>query len=462
MAKDNPAMTAPRQTQDAPLLGKGMLLVLFAAVVMLRIPNVLLQGRFFGEEGSYFFAYAWHMEWWEALFHPLGGYINVIASGGTLLARQLVGWGLIPLESAPWVTTLIALAFQMLPAVLIVNARDAWLAPRLAKPAALALIAAAPMAHEVWLHSLHSQFHLTLCVALALACKVPESRRGRALYLAILALSPLCGPAAIVFLPFFGLKALIERTRGRWAQVFALGIGAAVQMLVFYYPVMVRGHSFDPAMLSALLLVRQAILPLAGPFAAKDAGFAIFQQLPSGGVGVITVLASGLVFGTLIFFALRQWRQPAAWLVIPGLLLACVSYFGAIATPAAMLLPLVGERYSFVPNVLIGLSLIAMASTTRGIGSRIFGALVAVEVVVAVAFFSGPKAEMTEGPRWADEVAKWRADPAYRLEGWPSGWAINLAPGAPRCPKVAGPADPEYCDGHWEEREKRSIAGMAQ
>ena len=442
-------------------MGKGLMLALFAAVVVLRIPNVMLQGRFFGEEGSYFFAYAWHMEWWEALFHPLGGYINVVASGGTLLARQLVGWGVIPLEAAPWVTALIALAFQLLPALLIVTSRDAWLAPRLAKPAALALIAAAPMAHEVWLHSLHSQFHLTLCVALALACRVPESRRGRALYLAILALAPLCGPAAIVFLPFFGLKALIERTRGRWAQVFALGIGAAVQMLVFYYPVMMRGHSFDPAMLSALLLVRQAVLPLAGPFAAKDAGYAIFQQLP--GVSIVVLLACVLVFGALIVFALRSWRQsPAIWLVVPALLLACVSYFGAIATPSAMLLPLVGERYSFVPNVLIGLSLIAMASTMRGIGSRIFAGLVALEVVIAVMFFSGPKAEMTEGPSWPDEVAKWRADPTYRLEGWPSGWTVNLAPGSPRCPKVPGPGDPEYCDGHWEVREKQSIAGMPQ
>ncbi len=452
-------MTRAINAVAQPGFSNRILLLAFALMVILRVPNVFLQGRFFGEEGTYFFAYAWHMEWQEALFHPLGGYINIVASGGTLIAKALVSSSIIPLEAAPWVTATIAFAFQMLPAVIIVTARDTWLTPQLAKPAALLLIAAAPMAHEVWLHTLHSQFHLTICVALILALEVPQSKGLRRLRLFILALAPLCGPAAIVMLPFLGLRALVECNPARWREFAALALGAAVQLLMFYYPVAVRGHSFDPAMLSALLLVRQAVLPLAGPFVAKDAGFAIFQNM-SGGLLLALLALCLLLFGTLLVLGLRQWRQPSLWLSLPALMIACISYYGAIASPMALLLPLVGERYSFVPNVLIGLSLIALASTAQKRLSQVLAALVSIEILVAVAFMSGPKAEMADGPAWPDEVAKWRTDPNYRLRGWPSGWTVNLAPGSPRCPKVAGPADPEYCDGHWEAMEKRAIASM--
>lgn len=455
-------MASTVEGNSRPAFSSQILLLAFALLVLFRVPNVFLQGRFFGEEGSYFFAYAWHMDWREALFHPLGGYLNVIASGGTLLARVMVTSGLIPLEAAPWVTASIAFAFQMLPAVIIVTARDAWLAPRLAKPAALLLIAAAPMAHEVWLHTLHSQFHLTICVALIVALEIPQSKPLRWLRLFILVLSPLCGPAAIVLLPFLGLKALVERRRDCWTECAALALGAAVQLLGFYYSVNVRGHSFDPAMLAPLLLVRQVVLPLAGPFAAKDAGFAIYSGGASAGLLIALFVLCAILLGSLLVIALRKWREAPIWLAVPALVIASISYYGAIASPKALLLPLVGERYSFVPNVLIGLSLIALASTAGGRLSRIFAALVAVEVLVAVVFMSGPQAEMTAGPAWRDEVAKWRADPNYRLQVWPSDWTVNLAPGAPRCPEVAGRDDPEYCDGHWEEREKRSLAGMAQ
>lgn len=446
--------------KSRPGFSSSILLLAFALIVILRMPNVFLKGRFFGEEGSYFFAYAWHMDWREALLHPLGGYLNIVASGGTLLAKTMVSGGIIPLEAAPWITALIALAFQLLPAVIIVTARDVWLAPRFAKPAALLLIAAAPVAHEVWLHTLHSQFHLTICVALIVVLDIPLSKGLRALRLFILALAPLCGPAAIVILPFLALRTLVERKAARSIECAALGFGAAIQLLLFYFPVMVRGHSFDPGMLSSLLLIRQAVLPIAGPFAATDAGFVIFKS-DGEHLMLVSLAACLLLFGSLLAIGLRNWRQPSIWLSLPALVIACISYYGAIATPQSMLLPLVGERYSFVPNVLFGLSMIALATTSQGHLARFFTGIVALEVLVAVIFISGPKAQMANGPAWPDEVAKWRADPDYRLKVWPGeGWTVNLAPGSPRCPKVAGPTDPEYCEGHWEEMEKRWIATM--
>ena len=36
-------------------------------------------------------------------------------------------------------------------------------------------------------------------------------------------------------------------------------------------------------------------------------------------------------------------------------------------------------------------------------------------------------------PRWADELARWRADPRHNLRIWPQGWGVDLS-GDPQLP----------------------------
>lgn len=168
--------TIDRVAESGRTLRFGLLLA-FAVLVLARLPNVILEGRFFGEEGSNFFAYAWHMPWQDALLHPLGGYLNIVASASTLLAKVLVTSGWLSLEKAPYVTILLALFFQCCPAWLILSANDSWLKPWWAKPVALLMLATPPMVEEVWLQSLHSQFHLAVCVAIIIACRMPHFAR---------------------------------------------------------------------------------------------------------------------------------------------------------------------------------------------------------------------------------------------------------------------------------------------
>ena len=77
------------------------LLTLFALIVIFRLPNAWVHGRFQDEEATVFLAYAWHHPSVEALFRPFAGYWNFGANATTVLLSQLVKNGVVPLERRP-------------------------------------------------------------------------------------------------------------------------------------------------------------------------------------------------------------------------------------------------------------------------------------------------------------------------------------------------------------------------
>jgi hypothetical protein len=160
-----------------------LLVALFIVLICARMPDVILHGRFWAEEGRDFFRYAWENPWYRALARPYGGYLNVVADGGTLLAHVLV-----PLKYAPYVTIAIALFFQACPAIMIITGKAAWLRPRWAVLAALFVLATPPVSEEVWLQTLHREFHLALCAGIILTMQTEAPFWQRWFRIALLAL----------------------------------------------------------------------------------------------------------------------------------------------------------------------------------------------------------------------------------------------------------------------------------
>jgi hypothetical protein len=449
------ALTGTSISPDAPTLGATARILLgfvFVALICLRLPNVVWHGRFYAEEGEFFFGYAWHMPWGQALWHPLGGYLNIVASGTTLLTKILVENGWIPLEDAPYLTEAVALFFQTCPAILLLSSRAAWLRPRWAVPCALAILATPPLTEQVWLHTLHSQFHLALCAAIILTTET-ETAWGRALFrIGPLLLGPLCGPASIVMLPFFVARAVLEQTRARWLEAAALALGATAQLGLFYSASASRSYHIGPDMLASIMFVRHIVLPFAGPVPAARYAEVVRSIVGAGGIPWATLFLSVAVFGALVLASLRRWREAPAWLLISGLALAAISYFGAIHSGPMLLNVAFATRYSFVPQVLIGFALLAFATTGSSRLSQISGFAAAWIVVVGLATYFRPMSNLADGPDWRAEVAAWRADPEHRLAVWPKGWFVDLAPTNARCPSDPNAADPpDFCDQYWEK-----------
>jgi exodeoxyribonuclease VII small subunit len=207
---------------------------------------------------------------------PLGGSGGACADGGGRACRQdRAGDG--SLEKAPYFTMLAGLAAQLVPAIVVLNSRSPWLQNFRHRGVALLILVLLPTTEEVFLNVMHIQFHLALGVALILCLKGGQGRLRAVFEPSILFLAPLCGPAAILLLPLFALRAVVDRDPSRWRQFAILASGAAIQLVLFYHPSGFRGVPFDPVTLAASLFIRLLVIPSA--HAPCDRRLAGRQQL---------------------------------------------------------------------------------------------------------------------------------------------------------------------------------------
>lgn len=438
---------------------KLAMLAVFAVLVLLRLPMATWQGRLLGEEGPNFLGYAWHHDAWESLWRSFGGYLNLGANASTLLAARLVQNGIMPLELVPRLTMGIALAFQLLPAALILWGRGDWLTARWVYAVSLLMIVLAPLSEEVFLNVLHIQFHLTLCCALILVLEPPASRRGWAVQGAVLVLAPLCGPGSMVLGPLFLTRALLDRSPARLAQTALLGLGSLVQLLVFFVPSPVRGQILDLPSLLAVIFVRLGVMPVTGVLNGLDFGRTVFSLRLEQGLGWWLVVGLSAAFCAGLAWGAWPYRhQAAGWLIAAGLALALIAFGGGMLTidPEGWLSARVGERYNFLPLVALGIAAIAVAQDRSERWRTITKLLSAVVLMNGVISYLNPILELSKGPDWASEVRLWRQDHDYLLRGWTKDWLIDLSDRDRLCPKAkletASELDPSYCESAWLAR----------
>jgi hypothetical protein len=430
------------------------LLAGFLLLVILRLPHAWKQGRFQDEEATVFLAYAWHHNWWEALFRPFGGYWNLAANGTTLIVVHLVKAGVIALEHAPYVTMMMALAVQALPAILLLTGRAGWLERRTTVVLALLILAMAPGIEEVFVNVLHIQFHLALCAASILALDRPRRTAARIGYALLLFLAPLCGPVAMVFAPLFALRIVVDRDWRRIEQIAALASGGAIQMLFFYGANPMRGHMLNPDTTLAAMVVRLIAMPALGFGKAGRIGDAVFQSKLAGGFGWWWADVAGLVFFGALLVAAARRRDGAIWLLVASLAIGFVTFgFGMIMAERYAPFELGSGRYTFLPLILLSFTLIALAMRPGSKLRYACGLLLLLTCITGASRYRRPMAHLRNGPSWPNEVAAWKADHSHKLAVWPGRWRADLSDDphvcAPIGPHPERSKEPRYCESGW-------------
>ncbi len=406
--------------QSLPPLTRIALVAIFAAIVCARMPDVLIHGRLWAEEGRYFYVRAATLSWWRALTFSFGGYLNVVANAAPMIARQVL-----PLRDVPWFTTTVGLLFQCCPAILLVCSRDDWLRSRWSRTAALLLIATPPLVEEVWLQTLHSQFHLALCSALVLALDVP--RRRLAMFgLVVLFLAPLCGPSAWLLPPLFAARAVLERSRMRAMQAAVLGTGTLLQLAFFYVHVPGRSYGISPVVLACVIWIKQVVVPFAGRGVGAVASASVQATLAAGHVPWRPVLVVIVLLVALAVAVIRRRHPACTWLCLAAISLGGAGYFGAIDGGVRLLIIGNVGRYSFLPEVLAALILLVIATGTRRPNKWAARAGVAWLIAIGIRDVATDSPNVEQGPDWLAEVSVWQHDHAHPIAIWPRGWTMQI------------------------------------
>ncbi|MBK1658781.1 hypothetical protein [Paracraurococcus ruber] len=402
-------------------LSPSLLLLPAFALILLRAPVILTQGRFWAEEGTIYLPDALG-GWWDALLAPRMGYYSVWTRLAALAAASL------PPEVAPLATAWAALLVQL--AVIWIALRsDAFPGP-LGPPLAAAVLLLALPSGEVWLNTVNSHFHFAVGAALLLV--TAPGRLPAAFRLGFLAMAVLTGPVTAFLAPFFAWRALRQPSRLAGAEAAVVGAGALLQgaLLLAGMAGGARAAGFDPAALLAALGVKLLALPVLGAGANRAAAV-----LLGGGTGARLGVVAALSGIAALLLAAVLPQARARVLLAAGIWLALLSIAGALlADPWMAVPPLNAGRYAYAPNALAGLALVAVATAPAALlaGRILAAALLA--VILAQGMLAWPdRTWALSGPDWRAEVAAWRADPARTsLAIWPAGWTMTLARPAPR------------------------------
>jgi hypothetical protein len=421
-------------------------LVIFAtclALAALRTPQLLVEPRFWAEEGSLYYAAAWNEDSWATLAHvprPTAAYLNLAASiPATLAARWL------PVERAPFVTTWAAFAVLAVALALVSAGRARlWRHPLGSALASAAVLLAPSALGEAWLNSINAMSYCAL-IALAILCEDlrPASARRGAAYAALLSFCGLSGPYTSFLFPAFAWKAWAERSRAALWAAGAVAFAAAIQVAVFAWAW--SEGALNPAKLEPFDLVRSAMYtgygqlvvplglgPLMQPFSAPVLGELGGEGRAPWLVG-LALLGAAAGAGMLLLLVDRDPRGPRNGLVIA---LACL----ALLTTASAHHGRAFGRYSVVSG--FGLLWLVLARAYARDTRPRFAALAAAArfgwaLAVGAAGYRRDEAWDCPGgcPRWREEVARWRVDPAYHPQIWPvllprgrPQWRVPLAP----------------------------------
>jgi hypothetical protein len=404
-------------------------LVLYAFVLFVRAPWVLVLGRFWAEEATGYLAYAWNHSFLEALSAPQYGYLNLVANVGALVAAR------VPLESAPRFTTALGLLVQLIPAATILFTSIPALSTPLRKGSALLLLLVAPANPEVYLNTIQAQ-HLLCAAGGIILISEPVGCADRVGKWLVLGLAGLSGVACTFLAPLFWVQWWLERRRERLTQASILSACALLQFVFISRSIAQdqRHLRFDSTAMIGAAYAKFIATPLAPARPAQHHLAQLRQTVEETGAlpgWVWVVTTAG--FAAFLLVCWRSGSRAARLLAAAALWVGLLSFSG---THDQKLLAHMTHalRYYYAPQFFFFLALLVTLTPGTSLPpvlKALSGLWLAVALLMGlVNFASGPLdwPLIFSGPPWVPQVEQWRNDPSKPLAIWPNGWRFYLPP----------------------------------
>lgn len=395
-------------------------------MIFLRCPRLFFEPRFWAEEGTSFFSYAFSHSALAALIRPDGGNYDFPRNLASILAVHLA-----PLEWAPLVTTLFSFAVQLIPLVLILN-HSSTLNSTMRQAVAIAFYLVAAASDELWLTTLHSQRYLSVAAFLVLLDKPSPDRPLKTWLLRFLVLvTGLSGPETVLLAPLFLLKWFLERERENAVHAALVCACAALQFSIFILAPSEISR-FDPLDLQTFATIfwtKNFMLPLLGWTGIKPFRWAYLHVAGVWG----QILGVGLLLGAIaVFYALARRTASRDRILILGsfVLTTLFSVVFAIGDKTKFVDEFAGNRYFYAPNFMLALLLLLNVdgkALQRRLSSWLWTGLLTLALVTGTVRFWRFGGYFTHWDvAWKQEVAIWREDPQHELRIWPQGWTVRL------------------------------------
>jgi len=422
------------QLRDANL--KWLLFIAGILVIFLREPLFFLEPRLWAEEGTHYYAYAYHYSqgslWYKGLLNVQRGYFALWPNVASTVAANLV-----PVEHAPLVTTLMALLIQLIPLGLIIWSNAEFWASPLKKITGMLIYLLTPLSGEIWLNTINSQFYLALAAILILIEPAENEGQRKWAYRLLLGMAGLTGPVSSILVPVYILLAWLAKERERAIQAIILGVCAIIQV-----GLLISSSASDKTIGMRLVDGRLYLLMfsmwtqsigllLGGKYwMGKLASWIIVGY--EGGNIILVVMWIGL---SILTVALFWWlsvrlsvRERVIFLGSYSLMLG-ISYVGSLTgDKLELIVPGTGVRYFWVPNVIFGFLL--MANVLNWANGKLRVWLCAIMLLIVLVLggisYNATLIASWEWPQWRTEIALWQADPEHKIKIWPPGWEITL------------------------------------
>jgi hypothetical protein len=220
-------MTASTSRVEPPsrllLWQHAVIFLLASAVIISRRPDAILHAQFYAEDGHVWFADAYNLGWWSALFQTYAGYFVLLPRLAASVAL------LVPLSLVPLTLNLIAIPFQVLPANLLLSSRSSGWGNLRSRALMVAIYLALPNCYELFWGITDANWLLVLSAFILLVASTPRSAAAKVFDIGIMLLSGLTGPFSIFLFPISIFLAKRSRDRWRWVPACVLGSCCLIQ-----------------------------------------------------------------------------------------------------------------------------------------------------------------------------------------------------------------------------------------
>ena len=422
------------------IITKIFLTILIGVFAYYRQPELLLEPRFWAEEGRNYFSYAYNHSWLRNLLHPQFGYYTLYNSIATSIAASFA------IEYAPYVTTYLSFFVQIFVSSLVIW----WPIPKidsLLKKLIVALSIQYLAYARIWTTTIGVQYWLCIATFLILLSDADTNKRWLKIFRRCLLIhNGLTGVLSCFMIPAFLLKWYRTRSRELVAHTAILCACLLVQVSVYAHSVLTNTPGLsnrlvynNPVTMLSKFIKFQFKVPFSGqsianrPFimdkemVVRELLYPVFgESIFRYSFLIIEQLIGLSIVGLIIVLAAKTIRQLETQLFLTSFI------FVSILSTLFSINMSGGPRYTFAPSVMVMVFVVGMAGSREV--SKYLRA-VAMVLITSSLFFciSDYRTGMTgfaydpDWPKWKDEVARWNISNAYEMKIWPPPWTMNLS-----------------------------------